>query len=308
LQPVSFPIPSLINLTLSGFQTVGISSLTKLQSLDIGSTQTVLGKETIYPQLRCLSGRGDTFLEAKDLIRCGRLQQLAFDQLSAKEIRRLLPLCSNIPTLSLRSWHSNGTLSFHVGEKMKSLPLLADVIEITGLGSKRQQLQRLNLVCFDGKDISMFQNIKQLSLERCHEISDIRPIGNVPYLRILSCNNIKDYSCLGSQHYLVIEGASSLTDEDVLQLENIKWLLISLCHGIENVSQSQVALTEVLSVRNCCSLKQVTLAGEKYLKVSVTECSNLRNISVTGIVYSLHVPRRLLPFIPVEVYCYAHAY
>jgi hypothetical protein len=56
--PLKNELPELKELSLYGFKKIDISNLAKLEALDIGCCQVVIGKEKVYPRLKSLSGNG----------------------------------------------------------------------------------------------------------------------------------------------------------------------------------------------------------------------------------------------------------
>jgi hypothetical protein len=182
----------------------------------------VIGKEVVYPQLVSLSGNNETFIkEATAILSSGnnKLERFSSRFLEADNLAPWLPQLSNVSDVSLtysRFMDMPRTkLSFHVGEKMKSLVIGFKHSLITGLSPERRTFHSLSISQYTGSDISNYGNIQQLKLVLCGELEDIQSIRNVPYLTICNCDRIRDFSCLGSQRYLEIAFSHSLSDETI---------------------------------------------------------------------------------------------
>jgi hypothetical protein len=311
--PVHFFIPSLTSLVLRFFHVVDITGLNRLTTLEVPTADTVIGKELIYPQLVSLSGGNETFIkEATDILSSGNNKLKRFSSLffEADKLAPWFPSLSNVPDVSLTYSQlkeiPRTKLSFHVGEKMKSLVIGFQHSQITGLSPARRTFRSLSVSMYTGSDLSNYGNIQQLTLLLCREVRDIQSIRNVPYLKICNCDRIRDFSYLGSQRYLEIMYSHSLSEETISEkFGNILSLRISACYGIRKIVQNSLAQTRRLEVLHCHGLEEVSLAGSDYNVVNIKEeyqGNGLQHISITGKVYMLHIPARFQDTINKESY------
>jgi hypothetical protein len=282
---------------LHGFKTVFLAGLTELEILDTDFADVVIGKETIFPQLKSLSATG-RILNREDIRSFPKLKRLSivdtFENYNVTTVNPQLHSLTRIPVFSysvkdLHLCFSLFDLCFPdpilINPQAKSVELNFPTNEIIGVVDA-PVLHQLKLQNYFSISLSVFANIEKLHLFDCPMVDDIHCLHRVRYLWIRNCVGIQDFSCLGSQDFLAIDNGENLLDEQMNHFGNIACLRLTNCHNIKKLLLEN---HRYVWLSGCSSLREIQFLGRDFLKVEVLSCCFLRDCIVTGRIYYLFV-------------------
>jgi hypothetical protein len=266
-RPEPLPLPYLERLQLDNFVSINLTGLSRLKHLNIHGTsyKNILGKETVFPQLKSFAYLCSSFDE--ETIDCHNL------------------LCDRVKELSL-FYHSDIIESFPVPATVNSLTLAIPVQNLEGIGPKRT-FRKVVLSSNDYfTDLSMFSNVQMMMLSQS-PVEDISPLWNIPYLQLEVLPNVLDFSCLGNQKFLLISNCDHLSDQVISdKFGDICSLTIDTCNEITEIKN--LTHNRYLSITSCLSLKRIELAGVDYVNVEVTTCYEISSVVISGKIYFFH--------------------
>jgi hypothetical protein len=299
-----FTIPTLKELDIYVYgNSMDLRGFPQLKSLSICVSQfqtfSIQGKEQIYPNLDSLHyiGPEDGFMEEN----ISEFQKLrSFHYCISERLReRVVRYVCNLPRLQDISFSTNFDLEnsfalFSCPMKLNSLELsmptrfIHFLDSVPGFETKDKHLFRLSLNCFVddiSSFVSHFQNISQVHLLNCSVLKNIDCLKNVAYLSLIDCSKITSFACFReSTHlrYLEIIHNYHLTDEDIAGFGNIYFLKVFLCKRITKIQGLKKA--RFVSLRRLINVKEMIFSGVDYVQISLSECSQLTRVEVTGMV------------------------
>jgi hypothetical protein len=305
LSSTSFTEVSLTEITLSSLETadfrnfklVDLTGFPKLQSLSVQNVRQMQGKEMIYPQLRTYSRLdSDWFLESN--MNC--FQKLKSLQYYPYEIsEKFMKDVSCLPSLKELLLISNSFFAERfviTNKKIRMLEVSMPVKSLEfGFYKKPDSPSLYLLICGsdqfeDVSSFSHFQHISQLELRNSRALKNIDGLNNISYLSITACPNIESFSCfrnLENLRYLEISNNNHLCNDDIMRLENLYCLRLSLCQGITKISG--LRKTRFVSFLQLNEVTEMEFAGTDYVFVSLVECRRLSRVTVTGRINTLNV-------------------
>jgi hypothetical protein len=260
--------PNLVKLHLSYFSSidlVGLNHLTELTIVETPSGQ-IFGKKEIYPQLKAFNYSSWTDLG----------ESLAFYHENLKNVSDLsLFLPFNVST------------TFNITIKIENLDLFTHKAALELLVPERFFKKiKINYCDFSVGSVFSRVQILHLALPQKHLV-DLTPFHQIPYLHLEDLPPRANFSCLGAQRYLKICRCYGLTDADIARFGNIFRLSIEDCHKITHVVR--LKNNRYLDIFCCNRIITIELPGKDFLRVSIKGCCELRNLNITGKVYSLEV-------------------
>jgi hypothetical protein len=280
------PMPCLLRLIVKDLDEVNLSGLSKLNHFHASYIKKIQGKEDVYPNLTNIYIKGDEPLTEHDLIRLTKLR--AFHGLVPPDcLSRIDSL--NLPQVSLRVEYIPREFPLGFDDYYFPVPAKVRCLQMEALANDNRvflpgrHFIRLGLDQYCGRDLRRFQNVTQFILTNSH-IQDISAVRHIPYLSFSGCWFISNFGCLGSQKYLEINAGWRLKNEDVQRFDGIPYLQITDCSEVIKI-HFEVG-NRFLSLHKLPHLRELTLKGEKYIRVEFSD-SGLRKLTVTGRIYFL---------------------
>jgi hypothetical protein len=281
---VKCPFPTLkkvkFQLSADSIGILDISGLFNLRHLEIQlPTPPVIirGKKKVYPILQTLSTPCDIFLD-KNFSLLKNVNSLTVENFPDDKFN--INQYFTIPNIKLTS--SNGSVldrknrNIHLGEKVHSLTLSMGVGKIQGSNPLSHSLLHVHLIKnFYITDLTPFKNVETLQLEHCLQITNIFPLKDIPHLNLVNLPKVKTFSCLGKKRrYLRIVGCSGLSDADIVGFGQVQSLEVDNCSKVTRISGNSKNIQ--LTVKNCNNLREISLSGLLQTKVSVVNCPLLK--------------------------------
>jgi hypothetical protein len=259
--------PLLIELHISGFNSIHLAGMTGLRHLEIINTRSsqIFEKEEIFPQLESFSYDAQKLEEQEDLFNS---------------------LLNNVTRLSLKgscSYYLRSDFILSVNEKVSSLDLSIKGQEVT-IPDRFFEMVKLQGCIIS--ESSSFAKVQILDLNNCPSITDIGPFKDIPYLELANLSDVDDFSSLGSQRYLKVDCCQGLSDLAVSRFGNVFHLDISNCRNLTKFIPLNGS-NKFLTLNNCFGLRSVELSNQDYIHVKIIDCSGIFNFHIHGSVYSL---------------------
>jgi hypothetical protein len=304
-----FTIPTLKELDIYVYgNSLDLRGFPQLKSLSVCVSQfqtfSIQGKEQIYPSLECLHyiGPEDNLLE-ENISEFHNLKSFHYS-ISDRLRERVVQHVCNLPRLRDIAFTTNFEMEtsfslFSCPTKLNSVELsmptsfIHFLDSVPGFETKDNHLCRLSLNCFVN-DISSFgshfQNISQVNLVNCCKVVNIDCLKNVSYLSLIGCGKITSFACFRESnhlHYLEIIHNNHLTDEDIAGLRNLYFLKVFICSRITKIEGLKKA--RFVSLRRLSKVQEMIFTGVDYVQISLSECSQLTRVEVTGMVDRMFV-------------------
>jgi hypothetical protein len=305
LSSTSFAEVSLTEITLSSLETadfrnfklVDLSGFPKLQSLSVQNVRQMKGKEIIYPQLVTYNRLdSDWFLESN--LNC--LQKLKSLQYYSYELsEKFMNDVNCLPSLKELLLISNSFFAERFVITNKKIRMLEVSMPVKSLEigfEKEIDTPSLSLlICGSDKfedvsSLNYFQRISQLQLRNSRSLKNIDCLNNVSYLSITGCPNIESFSCfrtLEKLRFLEISNNHHLCNDDIVSLENLYSLKLSVCYGLTKISGLRKA--RFVSFLQLNEVTEMEFTGTDYVSVSLIECKRLSRVTVIGRINTLNV-------------------
>lgn len=148
-----------------------------------------------------------------------------------------------------------------------------------------------------------FQHMQELILDHCDTIDDLSAISTIPVVSLNCCDKIESINSLHSVQKLTLLGCERISKIDFLQLNQLKEIIISFCHGITEIECIGKQLIKC-DFSYCDGLRKILIFN--FLQcININDCSNLSDIMIYGKIGMLGIKCVQEPTINLNgiVYC-----
>jgi hypothetical protein len=264
-------------LQLADFIFIDLAGQNHLKTLIIENTpnQLINGQSDVLPTLKSFTHSCSMFVD-RDLINfLPQMVNLSELKLSAHVLFAFDPastLCNKITSLSLNSAELTDAMKQTISQQNYFEKIAFTNLSLTNLSF-------------------LVGSIQKICLSHLKQLTDISPIATIPYVELNTLPNVTNFSCLGIQKYLDISYCPGLAGDALDGFGNILHLKFFFCDHIGLVYN--LVNTKIISF-TFCSLQYLQLPGDHDF-VHIKDCYNLKEIDITGNVYSLSVDNEKKP-------------
>jgi hypothetical protein len=280
-----------------------ISSLRQLKTLKSSLSIIQLGKEILF-QLKSLNCDRGLNLEENYLLANPSLQSLTLNNYFFNEFESFLSFQQQLlehkhlkevhihlleSSHHFKEFRLNGSSSS--SSPMKSLSITNNSIKV--LRFVHPHKSHYESISVEGCPPHHFQFVKsleKLSLSYVN-LKDLFHLRSIPYLHLSHCY-IEDYSALengSKQRYLNLSHNDSLKNEDLVFMSAARYLAISSCHHLYDLSSLSENL--YLIANDCSDLEECHLTGKNYIYVDLRgSMKGLQFSCANGVIAILDLP------------------